>query len=392
MLRILLIATISLLFVASTYAQGITGTVTAGPDNDSSKVSFPDRILKGRLTPTADLRAIDGISLGLAYKISSKEYEKAHPGSFQKIKALHSLTTKSFAVEYGANFKNVFKQTDFSIKALADMQGNIMNFFGRGNDTEFDETGDFRKFYRVNFSYYEFKPALRFNLSDELSITAGPTIQYFENGSNEDRYFNTPAISALDNDFYEDKVHGGLSVDFNWDRRDDQILPTRGTNFNIVLLGFEGLNNAAQSFTQAFSQFSFYKSLNSSGTIVIANRIGGGVTSGNPAFYQNAFLGSEGNLLGFRKNRFAGDHVLYNNLEGRITVSNFLQKIIPGKMGLIGAYDVGRVWVKNEESDTIHQGLSAGVFLTPFNKFFVRGTVGFSNERIQPTVAFRQRF
>lgn len=392
MLRILLLAAISLLFAAQTSAQGITGTITAGPDNDSSKTSFPDRILGGRLSPTADLRAIDGVSLGLAYKISSKEYEKKNPGSFQKIKALHSLTTKSFAVEYGANFKNVFRKTDFSVKALADMHGNIMNFFGRGNETEFDQTGDFRKFYRVNFSYYELKPALRFNLSDELSITAGPTIQYFENGSNDGRYFNTPAISALDNDFYEDKVHGGLTFDFNWDRRDDQILPTKGTNFNIVLLGFEGLNNAAQSFAQAFSQFSFYKALNASGTVVIANRIGGGMTSGNPAFYQNAFLGSEGNLLGFRKNRFAGDQVLYNNLEARLTVPNFLQKIMPGKMGLIAAYDAGRVWVKNEDSNTIHHSVSAGAFLTPFNKFFVRGTVGFSNERIQPTVAFRQRF
>lgn len=392
MLRILLLASITLYFTTATFAQVPSGTANAASDSDTSKVGLFARLLGGRLTPTADLRAIDGISLGLAYKITGKEYEKEHPGSFQKIKALHSLTTKSFAVEYGANFKNVFKQTDLSIKALADMQGNIMNYFGRGNNTEFDETGDFRKFYRVNFSYYEFKPALRFNLNDELSITTGPSIQHFVNGSNEGRYFNTPAISASYNDLYGDKLHGGLSLDFNWDRRDDELLPTRGTNFNIILLGFEGLNSNSQSFAQVFSQFTFYKSLDARGTVVIANRIGGGLTSGNPAFYQNAFLGSEGNLLGFRKNRFAGDHVLYNNLEARITVPNFLQKIMPGKMGLIGAYDAGRVWVKNETSNTIHHGLSAGVFLTPFNKFFVRGTAGFSNERIQPTVAFRQRF
>jgi hypothetical protein len=392
MLRILLLASIILFFDSATFAQLPNETVSALPDSDTTKAGFPDRLLGSRLSPTIDLRAVDGISLGLAYKITGKTYEKEHPGSFQKIKALHSLFTKSLVVEYGANFKNVFKQTDLSLKALADIQGNIMNFFGPGNDTEFDETGDFRKFYRVNFSYYEFKPVLRFNLSDELSITTGPSIQHFVVGSNEGRYFNTPAVSPLYNDLYGDKLHGGLSFDFNWDRRDDQILPTKGTNLNIILLGFEGLNSSSQSFAQAFSQFSIYKSLDANGTFVIANRLGGGMTSGNPAFYQSAFLGSEGNLLGFRKNRFAGDHVLYNNLEARITVPNFLEKLMPGKMGLIGAYDAGRVWNNNETSDTIHHSLSAGVFLTPFNKFFIRGTAGFSNERLQPTVAFRQRF
>lgn len=389
MLRILLFAAIILTVAATASAQRLPGET---PDSDTTTTGFTDRIMSGRISPTADLRAIDGISLGLAYKISSQEYEKRNPGSFQKIKALHSLSTTSFAVEYGASFKNVFKRTDLNVKALADMKGNIMNFFGRGNDTEFDETGDFRKYYRVNFSFYEFKPALRFNLSDEVSITTGPSIQYFENGSNSGRYFNTSEISSLYKDLYSDKLHGGLTLDFNWDRRDNQLLPTRGTNFGIILLGFDGLNNSSESFAQVFSQFSFYKSLDANGTFVLANRTGGGLTTGNPAFYQSVFLGSEGNLLGFRKNRFAADHVLYNNLEARITIPNFLKKIMPGKIGLIGAYDAGRVWEKNQTSDTIHHGFSAGVFLTPFNKIFIRGTVGFSNERIQPTVSLRQRF
>ena len=392
MLRVLLLSSIIFFFEVAAFAQVPNETVTEAPDSDTTKAGFPDRILGGRLSPTIDLRPVDGISLGLAYKISSKSFEKEHPGSFQKVKALHSLFTRSFVIEYGAGFKNIFKKTDLSIKALADIQGNIMNFFGPGNDTEFNDTGDFRRFYRANFSYYEFKPALRFNLNDELSVTAGPSIQHFVNGSNGGRYFNTPTVSSQYNDLYGDKLHGGLTIDFNWDRRDDQVLPTKGVNFNIILLGFEGLNSSSQSFIQAFSQFSLYKSLNSNGTFVIANRFGGGLTSGNPAFYQSAFLGSEGNLLGFRKNRFAGNHVIYNNFEARIAVPNFLQKIMPGKMGLIGAYDAGKVWEENETSETIHHGLSAGFFLTPFNKFFVRGTAGFSNERIQPTVAFRQRF
>jgi outer membrane protein assembly factor BamA len=386
MVRILLIALIALNMDHIARAQGVPAAGDQATTQDTMKSGIVGRLLGSRLGPTADLRAIDGISLGLSYKIQDG------PEGNQKIKALHSLSTRSFVVEYDADIKEVFRQTDFTMKALADIQGNILNYFGRGNDTEFDESGDFRRFYRVNFSYYEVRPALRFKLNKELSITSGPSFQYFVDGNNDGRYFNTAAISSLYPDLYADKFHGGLFADFNWDRRDNKLLPTKGLNFNLILQGFEGLNGSSQSFAQAFSQFSFYKSLDSRGHFVIANRFGGGITSGNPEFYQSAFLGSQDNLLGFRKNRFAGDHVFYNNLEARITLPNFLHKIMPGKIGLIGAYDLGRVWARNETSNTIHHGFGAGVFATPFNKFFIRGTAGFSNERLQPTVALRQRF
>lgn len=393
MLRILILFLITLHFAVPSIAQGIDQAQTQkGVKDTIEEPGLSNRLLGARLSPTADLRAIDGISLGLSYKIQRDKSTDGRPGSFQNIKALHSLSTSSFVIEYEADIKDVFMRTDLAIKALADMNGNIINFFGLGNDTPFDQTGDFRKFYRVNFSFYELKPALRFKLDDEVSITVGPSIQHFVDGSNDGRYFNTPELSASFRDLYGDKIHGGLILDFNWDRRDDKVLPSRGVNFNIILQGFEGFNSGSQSFAQIFSQFSFYKSLDAHGNIVLANRFGGGLTSGNPAFYQSAFLGSQDNLLGFRKHRFAGDHVLYNNLEARITVPNFLRKIMPGKIGFIGSYDAGRVWVKNETSNTIHHGFGAGVFATPFNKLFIRGIAGFSKERLQPTVALRQRF
>ncbi|MEJ7692499.1 BamA/TamA family outer membrane protein [Daejeonella sp.] len=393
MSRILLITLLTLHFVIPAIGQGvIPAERDAGVKDTTSEPGLTNRLLGARLSPTADLRAIDGISLGLSYKIQRDKSTNDQPGSFQTIKALHSLSTSSFVIEYEADIKEVFQRTDLTVKALADMNGNIMNLFGLGNETKFDQTGDFRKFYRVNFSFYELKPALRFKLNDQLSLTAGPSIQHFVDGSNDGRYFNTPEIRAQFSDLYSDKLHGGLIMDLNWDSRDDKTLPTKGLNFNFVLQGFEGFNNSSQSFAQVFSQFSFYKSLDANGNIVLANRIGGGLTSGNPAFYQSIFLGSQDNLLGFRKHRFAGDHVLYNNLEARITLPNFLRRIMPGKIGIIGSYDAGRVWVKNDTSNTIHHGFGAGIFATPFNKLFIRGIAGFSNERLQPTVTLRQRF
>jgi outer membrane protein assembly factor BamA len=191
---------------------------------------------------------------------------------------------------------------------------------------------------------------------------------------------------------FDDKVHGGLLFKVTFDSRDQVILPAKGLHFNLQLQGYEGLNSSSDAFAQAFSQLSFYQSLDSKGNIVLANRVGGGLTAGQTAFYQSAFLGSQDNLLGFRKYRFAGDHLLYNNLEARINLPNFLHYVLPGKVGLIGFYDAGRVWIKDETSKITHQGVGGGVYMAPFNRLLIRAIAGYSEEGWQPTIALKQRF
>ena len=363
-------------------------------DTLNTQKAFSDLYISSTgFSPTVDLRSVDGPFLGLAYTIKRPGFRKYPYASKQKISALKSLSSPAVMLQYNAEWISVFKKTDLTVDGLADMKGNILNFFGRGNDTFFDQSGDFRVFYRVNFSFYQFDPALRFRPKNNLTINVGPSFQYysFNEDGNPERFINTEtAINQTD--LRTNKAHAGLFLNFNWDTRDDRRLPTRGLNFNVRMHGYEGLNNTSSSYAQIFPQISFYKSLDSRGKIILANRTGGGFTTGKTAFYQNAFLGSQDNLLGFRKFRFAGDHLLYNNLEARIAIPNFMRYVLPGKFGLIGFYDVGRVWVKNEDSNSIHHGYGGGIYLTPFNRFFIRAVAGFSNERMQPTVAVRQRF
>lgn len=361
-------------------------------DTLNIKKAFSNLYLGSGITPVADLRSIDGISLGLAYKIEKEGFRKEPYGSMQKISARHSLSTRSFVVEYKAEWKKILRNTDFSINGLADRKGNILNFFGRGNDTEFNQTGDFRRFYRVNYSFYKLEPALRFYLQNNVSITTGPSFQYFVTGNNEKRYITHPQVTTSFSNLFSDKFHGGLFFNFNWDTRNNKLFPSRGFNVNLLVQGYEGFNKNSNAFAQIFPAVSFYKSLDSKGKIVISNRTGAGFTTGTTTFYQSAFLGSQDNLLGFRKNRFAGDHVLYNNIEARISLPNFLHNILPGKIGLIGFYDAGRVWVKEERSDTFHHGAGGGIYLAPFNRVFIRAVAGYSKEGFQPTITLKQRF
>lgn len=390
--NLLLFVLISLCKISFAHGEFFQDSINQAKDTLNERKSLRDLYGESGIRPAVDLRSVDGLFLGLSYKTEKEGLSKEQYKSKQKITALHSLSTRSFILSYEAEWKEVFKKTDLTIDALADMDGNIQNFFGSGNDTYFDQSGDFRTYYRVNYSFYKLEPALEISLSKNVNIKFGPSFQYFNDGSNQGRYIESPALTAAYPDLHKDKAHGGLFLSFNWDKRNNILIPTKGMNFTFRLQGYEGLNSVSKSFAQFTPSFSFYKALDKNEVFVIANRIGAGFTIGKTAFYQQAYLGSQDNLLGFRKFRFAGDHLVYNNLEARINLPNVFHSFMPGKVGLIGFYDAGRVWVKNENSNTIHHGYGGGVYMTPFNRLFVRAVAGFSKEGLQPTVTLRQRF
>ncbi|HXH99453.1 MAG TPA: BamA/TamA family outer membrane protein [Sphingobacteriaceae bacterium] len=375
--------------IISNLSQSITPLLrdTTKTDDALEKLSGN----KSGFFPAIDLRAIDGLFLGIGYKLVSDSTKG--PISVQKISAMKNLNSEAVQAKYTADFKSVFGSTDVTVDAFADIKGNILNFFGRGNDTFFDDSDGFRKFYRVKFSLFQITPALRFNLSDQVKVTVGPSVQHstFDPDDNTGRFINDPAIVAQYQNLHEDKTHGGLVLNFSWDTRNNMMLPTRGVNFSVLTQAYTGLNEYSNGYAQIFPQFSVYNSLDAKGNIVLANRFGAGFTTGKTAFYQSAFLGSQDNLLGYRKFRFAGDNLIYNNLETRISLLDIKGKRSV-KAGLIGFYDVGRVWIDEETSNSIHHGYGGGIFLSPLNRILARIVAGFSREGMQLTAAVRQRF
>jgi hypothetical protein len=46
----------------------------------------------------------------------------------------------------------------------------------------------------------------------------------------------------------------------------------------------------------------------------------------------------------------------------------------------VGYNDIGRVWADNENSSTWHDGYGGGLWIAPFNKLVITGTLSYSNE------------
>jgi hemolysin activation/secretion protein len=111
---------------------------------------------------------------------------------------------------------------------------------------------------------------------------------------------------------------------------------------------------------------------------------GGHIFSKNYEYFQALSLGvNNPNIHGFRKNRYSGSSLLYGSFEVRLKLFDVNSYILPGPVGITGFYDVGRVWLKHEESKKYHGAVGGGLYFVPFNSFIISATAGFSgNERL----------
>jgi outer membrane protein assembly factor BamA len=338
----------------------------------------------------------DGFLLGAGVNITTQGFRKLPYASVQNLTVAHSFSTSAFRIRYRGEWLHAIGKTDITVHANVFAPNNTMNFFGRGNETDFVKMGNYKKFYRTRYNTYQASPALRWHLDSSMTLSVGPSFQYYHSDSTDNisRFINNePLIHSYDsNTVFRDKVHAGLIINLLRDKRNSKILPYAGYYINVLLQGSAGLNSYSKSFAQIIPEVALYKMISKKPALVIAERIGGAVTVGKAAFYQSAFLGGHENLLGFRQYRFAGDHMVYNNLEFRMKLANFASYILPGQLGLTGFYDVGRVWQKGESSDTWHQGVGGGLYFSPVQMALIQVLAGYSNEGWYPYIIMGFRF
>lgn len=366
---------------------------------DSINTAFQPTNLYNTYLPliTGKYNKDDGVFLGLGVRFTEQRgFRKTPYTSLQQIMLSHSFATKAFNINYRGEWIQAFGNADFTMDANIMAPDNTQNFFGRGNESVFNKVGNFKRYYRARFNLFEFQPAIRWRSLNNSSLSIGPSFQYYhlDKKENDGRFIlNTDLIKGYDSsNVLENKSHLGIAIEYQYDGRNNKILPAWGSLVNIKMKWMGGLNGYSKNFAQIEPQVSLYKSFNNKQTFVLADRVGGGVTVGKTAFYQALFLGSEGNLLGYRQYRFAGQHSLYNNLELRLALTDFGNYLFKGQLGILGFYDIGRVWNENENSDKWHNAVGGGIYLAPAKLTVFRFTMGYTPEGWYPAFGMGMRF
>jgi hypothetical protein len=381
------------------YYTGETDRLVKILSDDSSNTAYVPANRYNILMPIfgGGFNKDDGFLLGLGFKYTHQGFRKVPYASSNRVLMYYSFATSAFKLKYAGEWLQAIGRTDIIANADIYAPENTQNFFGRGNEAIFVKSGNYRKYYRARFHFYQVTPAFRWrNARKRMMFSVGPSLQHYRLDSSDNvgrfivqgKYFNSYDSASI----AESRTHGGVVMNFTMDKRNSLIIPSQGMYFNVRLQGFGGLNKQSESFGQLIPEFAVYKKLNAKGTIIIADRIGGGVTVGKSAFYQSLFAGGHENLLGYRQFRFAGENMLYNNFEVRLKIANFTGYIIPGQLGLLGFYDVGRVWVKNENSTAWHQGIGGGLYFAPAQMVVLNVVAGYSKEGWYPYITLGFRF
>lgn len=378
---------------------GHTGKLHKYLQDDSLNTAFTPVNLYNTLFPlvTAALNPDDGVFLGAGFKYTRQMgFRKIPYSSVHQFILSHSFTTQAFNIKYGSEWINAIGGADVVTHANIKAPDNSQNFFGMGNESGFDKTENFGRYYRTRFNLVDLNASLRWRGVKGTSLSIGPALQYYhiDLDGNKGRFIErTEQLKSYDSaTIREDKAHIGLATTFTLDQRNDKILPNWGAYVNVELQGYAGLNSYSNSFIRFIPEVALYKSLNARQTIVLADRFGGGLSFGKTAFYQSMFLGGQGNLLGYRQYRFAGQHSLYNNLELRISLADFGNYIFKGQLGITGFFDIGRVWQKGEESGKWHNGVGGGLYLAPASVVVLRANMAWSEEGWYPSFSMGFRF
>ncbi len=88
-----------------------------------------------------------------------------------------------------------------------------------------------------------------------------------------------------------------------------------------------------------------------------------------------------------RQNRFAGDAAAYGNAELRLDVAPIFL-VLPGRFGIFGIGDIGRVWLEGQSSDWWHPAVGGGIWMSFMTEAY---TASIGVTRSEVGTSLRQR-
>ena len=104
------------------------------------------------------------------------------------------------------------------------------------------------------------------------------------------------------------------------------------------------------------------------------------------------YLGSDDNLRGYRKERFAGKSKFYNQAELRLRLANFKTYLFPAAFGIMAFFDAGRVWKDEDTDKKMFTGYGGGIWFSPLRRLLITLSYAVSKEDKIPLVGLGWKF
>ena len=337
----------------------------------------------------------DGLFLGPQFEYTRQGFRREPYGMRQFFQGRIALNTGSLHFRYDADFIKAVGSADLLIRSDFRAPVNVTNFFGLGNNTTNEVNGSFSTYYRVRYNIINATGYLSYQLQSWMRFNIGPSFQYFRLDSNENynHYVSNPSNGLDHATLYTPYHYMGADARVAINSRNNNVIPTRGLALDAGIRQLFSLDGRASSLTQANIDMRIFMSLFEWERLVLAIRLGWAKNYGDFQFEQAQYLSGNENLRGFRKQRFAGRAMFYNNTELRIRIANFNTYLFGGVFGIQIFNDVGRVFLKEEDSKRWHDGFGAGIWVSPIKRFVLTASLTHSKEeKALPLLGFGFQF
>ncbi len=332
--------------------------------------------------PTIKLgfNAEDGVLLGAGAIFTRHGFRKKPFKTQHTFGALAAPNQSAFQVAYRGEFTGLVAKKDLLLN-FSYISPTLNNFFGFGNNTSLN-TSTPRAFYRTRYKFLEADVLLRKRIGKIAAFSFGPTFNKYsaEFGDNKGRLIDNPLV-YVPSQIFTTKYYAGGKATLNLEYIDSKLFPKRGITWYNSIVSVKGLNSTSRNLTKYTSDMTVYANVTGKSRITAIIRAGGGkILSDNPEYFQLLTMGANNFNRGYLKNRFSGDASLYTGLETRIKLINSKSYLVPGEFGVLGFYDIGRVWFRGEVSRRWHDSYGGGLYYAPFNLAMLAATIGVSPE------------
>jgi hypothetical protein len=356
------------------FANAGRGRIKVKAYPDSSQYNYKGFIPNtGHAIKFPSYNNLRGIYFNLGYIYRRYHYGKDPFSWEQRLRFNYSITNASFGGDYYGIFNQVIGKWNVLLNARYD-QVLKHYFFGVGNDTKAVFTP--RSYYRMLTN--EGAASVGLERPFAKHHRAGFSFGYDNIRVLQDAdHFAGIVVPVSQATTLSHKSFGNGFVYYAFSAINNEVIPTKGFSFNAGARYTQNLDEKDRNFMRYDAVATGYIPLSRVISLVIHG--GAATVDGDPEFYQLPTLGGGASLRGFKRERFYGKTVAYNQNELRF-LWDFKSIFFNGKAGIIGFYDQGRVWQPGEISDTWHSGFGGGIMLVPFNKFAITVAYGVSPE------------